>query len=73
MSFDDSVLLDCLEAAGVRGLTTQLAIHKARMHGILWSRAPVSTRLAQLKKEGILIHRGGYYRLMKYKQVKDFI
>lgn len=73
LAFDETILMDCLEQAGVRGLTTQLVIHKARMRGILWSNAPVRERLARLKREGVLIHRLGYYRLAKYERVKDFI
>jgi hypothetical protein len=73
MSFDEALFMDCLEEAGVRGLTARLMIHKARMRGTLWSRPPVSSRLVRLKNEGLLIHRFGYYRLAKYKEVKDFI
>ena len=69
----ESRLTDYLEHAGVRGLTSDLVVHKARMDEITWTKGLIELHLGKLQRDGVLLYHKGYYRLAKYAQVEEFI
>ena len=68
-----AAIMQLLEHAGVRGLSVDLAIHKARVYDIEWEPDLVLGHFDRLERAGQLLYRKGYYRLKKYERFQHFI
>jgi hypothetical protein len=60
------VVLDLLREVGTTGLNATTALEIAGRRGFLLDRGSVSSLLSRLKKDGVVVYDGEFYRLPEY-------